>query len=38
MPAAKAFRVIPSMYCDSLDPSSPCTMINVNALLRSACQ
>ena len=32
MPAAKPFRAIPSMYCDSLDPSSPCTTISVSAL------
>ena len=32
MPAAKPLRAIPSMYCDSLDPSSPCTTISVSAL------
>ena len=32
MPAAMPFAAIPSMYCDSLEPSRPCTIMTVRRI------
>ena len=38
IPADKPLRATPVMYCDSEEPSSPCTTIRVIACVRCGCQ
>ena len=38
MPARQALLPVPITYCESLEPSRPCTMISVMAPARSVCQ
>ncbi len=38
MPARHALLPVPITYCDSVEPSNPCTMITVVEFARSGCQ